>query len=121
MPLSLMGASVFSEALWQRVWASQDERTLRAGAYISCGIIISVVFISGFFGFLAAWAGLIDETTNPNLYMFQVQMILHLTPLSGSDRGLGLLCSLLDPQQFLFFLPPPFMMLLPPLISPHLS
>ncbi len=72
MPLSLMAASIFSEALWQRVWASEDEPTLRRGAYISCVIIILVVFIAGFFGFLASWAGLIDETTNPNLYMFQI-------------------------------------------------
>eukprot|EP00951_Prasinocladus_malaysianus_P038810 scaffold429113_cov50-Prasinocladus_malaysianus.AAC.1 len=72
LPLSLMGASIFSEALWQRVWASQDHRTLQIGAGIGCTIVIIVVFLSGLFGFLAAWAGLIDSETNPNLYIFQV-------------------------------------------------
>jgi len=72
MPLSLMGASVFSEALWQRVWASQDHRTLKLGSYIGCAAIIFVVFMCGMFGFLASWAGLIDENTNPNLYLFQI-------------------------------------------------
>lgn len=77
MPLSLMGASVFSEALWQRVWASQDHRTLKLGSYIGCAAIIFVVFVCGMFGFLASWAGLIDENTNPNLYLFQVNPRFH--------------------------------------------
>lgn len=68
-----MGASIFSEALWQRVWASQDRKTLKLGAVMGATLVILVVFLTGLFGFLAAWAGLIDEDTNPNLYLFQVK------------------------------------------------
>ena len=34
--------------------------------------MIVVVFIYGFGGFLANWAGLITPETNPNLYFFQL-------------------------------------------------
>ena len=72
LPASLIGAYIFSESLWQRVWASQDTKTLVKGASIATVLVAIAVFVTGFCGFLAAWAGLIDENTNPNLYMFQV-------------------------------------------------
>lgn len=72
MPCSLMAATVFSEAIWQRVWASQDKAALRFGAlWGGIGVIIAV-FLAGFAGVLAVWAGLVTEDTNPNLYMFQI-------------------------------------------------
>lgn len=73
MPCSLMAASVFSEAVWQRAWAGQDKFSVRVGSIIGCAMIVCIVFLSGFAGFLSYWAGLISwENTNPNLYLFQV-------------------------------------------------
>lgn len=72
MPASLISATVFSEAMWQRVWASTDDRSLKIGA-IGGGVLVTIlVFVLGFFGFLANWAGLISPNTDPNLYLFQV-------------------------------------------------
>ncbi len=83
MPASLFTATVFSEAMWQKAWASRDRRTLRTGAWLGAAAVVLVVFLAGFCGLLAQWAGLISygtyddagaETsppTDPNLYLFQ--------------------------------------------------
>ena len=39
---------------------------------MACVVVTLVVFIYGFGGFLANWAGLITDETNPNLYFFQL-------------------------------------------------
>lgn len=72
MPASLFTATVFSEAMWQKAWASKDSRTLHTGAILGCIGVVLVVFFAGFCGLLAAWAGLLTEDTNYNLYLFQV-------------------------------------------------
>ncbi|KAI9099739.1 hypothetical protein DFS34DRAFT_502912 [Phlyctochytrium arcticum] len=64
MGVSLTTASFFSDAVWQRVWASADEKTLRRGAWIGAGIAICVAFFFGFGGFLAAWAGYLGPDSN---------------------------------------------------------
>lgn len=78
MPLSLFCATIYSEAFWDKVWASQSERILKRGALLGCIPVILVVFISGFGGLLASWANLIEyggngsAVTNGNLYLFQI-------------------------------------------------
>ncbi|PSC73100.1 na+ solute symporter isoform B [Micractinium conductrix] len=59
MPASLFTATIFSEAMWQRAWASADKRALVRGSFIGCVGIVLVVFFVGLTGILAAWAGLI--------------------------------------------------------------
>jgi SSS family solute:Na+ symporter len=72
-PLALTAGTVFSEAVWQKAWASQNKKSLYIGAALATVATIITVFMFGFGGFLATWAGLIDfENTNPNLYLFQV-------------------------------------------------
>ncbi|KAK9712816.1 hypothetical protein K7432_006888 [Basidiobolus ranarum] len=68
MPISLFAGTCFSEAMWQRVWASEDPRALRRGAIIAMIITTLVIFFLGFCGFLAAWGGL--DTSNPNVILF---------------------------------------------------
>lgn len=72
MPVSLFTATIFSEAMWQRAWASRDRRTLHIGAIIGSSAVIIMVFFAGLCGLLGAWAGLITYDTNINLYLFQV-------------------------------------------------
>eukprot|EP00798_Chlamydomonas_sp_ICE-L_P029076 gene29076-32284_t len=67
MPVSLMSATVFSEALWQKVWASKDRKSLLWGGCIGACLITCAVFLFGFGGFLAAWGGLITLDTDINL------------------------------------------------------
>ena len=50
MPISLTSATIFSEAMWQRCWASADKRTLRWGSIYGCFAVIAVVFLFGFGG-----------------------------------------------------------------------
>lgn len=47
-------------------------RALNLGATLACIAVTLVVFVFGLGGFLANWAGLITEETNPNLYFFQL-------------------------------------------------
>ncbi|KAI8590102.1 hypothetical protein BDZ88DRAFT_461151 [Geranomyces variabilis] len=62
--ISLICATFFSDAVWQRVWASQDSRTLIRGASIGAGIAILVAFFFGFGGLLAAWSGYLGDDSN---------------------------------------------------------
>ena len=56
MPLALFAATVFSEAMWQRCWASSDTKNLRTGAWVGAAITIVVVWLAGFTGLLSVWA-----------------------------------------------------------------
>ncbi|KAF9438700.1 hypothetical protein BGZ76_005645 [Entomortierella beljakovae] len=57
MPISMTCATFFSEAPWQRIWASADEESLKKGSLIGALALIVVCFLYGFGGFLAIWAG----------------------------------------------------------------
>jgi len=70
MPLSLVTATVFSEAMWQRVWASEDKKALRFGAFTAVFLIFTVVFFFGAIGILGGWAGYVGFDTDPNLRVF---------------------------------------------------
>ncbi|KAI8928060.1 hypothetical protein BC831DRAFT_450236 [Entophlyctis helioformis] len=55
--ISLISATFFSDAIWQRVWASSSERSLRIGAVIGSALVMLVVAFLGFGGMLAYWSG----------------------------------------------------------------
>ncbi|KAG0248227.1 hypothetical protein BG011_000327 [Mortierella polycephala] len=57
MPISMTCATFFSEAPWQRIWASADERALKRGSLWGAMGLVCVCFLYGFGGFLAIWAG----------------------------------------------------------------
>lgn len=70
---SLAASTMFSEAMWQRVWASEDRRTLRGGAVIGVVLTTLLIFIIGFGGWLALlWGLAVPGETNRNLYFFQL-------------------------------------------------
>ncbi|KAF9160190.1 hypothetical protein DFQ26_005788 [Actinomortierella ambigua] len=56
MPISLTCSTIFSEAPWQRVWASADHKALKKGSYVGALGLIVICFLYGFGGFLALWA-----------------------------------------------------------------
>eukprot|EP00122_Pirum_gemmata_P015685 Pgem_evm1s14666 len=72
MPLSMMCASMYSEALWQRVWASSDKKSLVFGASVACVMVFCVVFTFGLYGILGGVAGRTDFYTDDNLRVFYV-------------------------------------------------
>jgi hypothetical protein len=54
------------------MFLSPNHSALNLGASLACVAVMLVVFTFGMGGFLANWAGLITEDTNPNLYFFQL-------------------------------------------------
>ncbi|KXZ51913.1 hypothetical protein GPECTOR_11g40 [Gonium pectorale] len=72
MPCSLMAATVFSEAMWQKVWASTDRRSVIFGGGVGFALTTTAVFLFGFGGWLAAWGGYVTWETDGNLFLFQV-------------------------------------------------
>jgi hypothetical protein len=59
--------------LLRQVWASSTRRAVVLGGIGGSLLITLAIFLFGFAGWLAAAGGLINfETTNPNLFMFQV-------------------------------------------------
>eukprot|EP00879_Flechtneria_rotunda_P007009 GHRR01007358.1.p1 GENE.GHRR01007358.1~~GHRR01007358.1.p1 ORF type:complete len:441 (+),score=103.29 GHRR01007358.1:396-1718(+) len=72
LTVSLMSSTFFSEAVWQRVWASSGRKALYGGGTIGCSAIILVVFLSGFGGWLAFVGGYATFESNPNTYLMQI-------------------------------------------------
>jgi SSS family solute:Na+ symporter len=72
--LSFPAVSMFNDAYWQRVWSSEDEKALKKGAFAAFFMISFVIFIFGFGGFLASWAGYVSD---PNFAFFE--LIAHST------------------------------------------
>ena len=92
MPASLFAATIFSEAMWQRVWASKDKRAIHLGAIYGAIAVILVVFFAGLCGLLSAWAGLITMDTDPNLYLFQVLGRGQIPAIPTVANWIGALC-----------------------------
>jgi SSS family solute:Na+ symporter len=73
MPLSLTTATVFSEAMWQRVWASESPAAVRFGSMLGALLVFVVVFGIGFTGTLGGWAyGSSMYSVNSNVRLFYV-------------------------------------------------
>ncbi|KAJ3275482.1 hypothetical protein HDV01_000309 [Terramyces sp. JEL0728] len=67
--IALISSTMFSDAVWQRVWSAKDDRALNLGAAVGGTLVIFVSFLFGFGGFIAAWAGLV---TDPNVAFLQL-------------------------------------------------
>jgi Na+/proline symporter len=89
--IALISATVFSDAVWQRVWAAKDSKALYAGAACGAALNMTVTFLIGFGGFIAAWAGLVTEE-NVNTAFFEL-----LKVGTGAERvvPIGILAVLL--------------------------
>jgi hypothetical protein len=49
------------------VWASEDNKTVYIGSVIGCVLVVLLLFLSGFGGWLAMATGLATAETDPNL------------------------------------------------------
>jgi hypothetical protein len=85
---------MFSEAMWQRVWASASKRALYGGATIGCISVILLVFLSGFGGWLSLVGGLAGPDTNQNLILMQILNVNH-SGVSTVSNWVGVLVVLL--------------------------
>ena len=50
LPLSLVCATLFSEAFWQRAWAAEDPRALKFGAVVAAIALFTITVIFGLIG-----------------------------------------------------------------------
>lgn len=96
MPASLLTSTLCSEAIWQRVWASESDRALRRASWLAFAAVSTVVFFFGFTGFMALWMGRASiETTNPNLYFFAFFSSRSDAKLDSVQGLLALVCAAL--------------------------
>ncbi|CAI5475751.1 unnamed protein product [Closterium sp. Yama58-4] len=75
MPISLISSTLFSEAMWQRCWASASRKALLGGAALASVAVTIVVFLFGFGGLLAVWGGVWqpnEDFTNTNTILFSL-------------------------------------------------
>ena len=63
--------------MWQRVWASENPRSLKLAAVLGASGVVIAVGLAGLAGFLAVWAQLVNDETNPNLYLFAVRVVVN--------------------------------------------
>ena len=67
---SFFGWVVYSEAFWQKAWVAKKASDLRKASLIAGIIVIIIVFIFGFIGYVAIWNG--NPYFDPNLALFAV-------------------------------------------------
>lgn len=59
--LAILGANVFNQGQWQRVYAATDGATVRRSFALAGLLVIPMVLLSGLFGVAAAGAGVVDD------------------------------------------------------------
>ncbi|KAL1925741.1 uncharacterized protein VTP21DRAFT_624 [Calcarisporiella thermophila] len=57
LPAAVTGANLFHQGFWQRTFASRTDRDLLYAVVIGVTLMLPVLFLVGFTGILAAWAG----------------------------------------------------------------
>eukprot|EP00842_Homolaphlyctis_polyrhiza_P004622 jgi/Hompol1/5160/HPOL_004187-RA len=67
--VALTSSTLFSDAVWQRVWAAEDDKALIRGSIIAAILAALITFFFGWFAFLATWLGL---ATNSNTAFFSI-------------------------------------------------
>ncbi|EOD41160.1 hypothetical protein EMIHUDRAFT_199381 [Emiliania huxleyi CCMP1516] len=94
MPLGLLvGGALFSEAMWQRVWAIEERRAMARAAWTAGFAVAAVIFFFGFVGFLAVWSGKATAETNMNLYFFAIFNDSPIASLTNLPGYLSMLCA----------------------------
>ncbi|KAI8899178.1 hypothetical protein BC833DRAFT_619653 [Globomyces pollinis-pini] len=62
--VALVSSTMFSDAIWQRVWSAKDDKALIRGSWIGAIMVIVIVFLFGLGGFISSWAGLVTDDPN---------------------------------------------------------
>ncbi|KAI8900142.1 hypothetical protein BC833DRAFT_583163 [Globomyces pollinis-pini] len=70
--VALTSSTFFSDAIWQRVWAAKDDKALIMGAYSGAFLAMLVTFLFGFGGYIAAWAGLVNNPQTAFLELLKI-------------------------------------------------
>lgn len=82
--LALVGGNILNQGIWQRVYAAEDERTLRQSFGLAAAVVVPVVLLAGLFGLSAVGLGLAEHGGHAALFKVLVAaepewLILSLT------------------------------------------
>lgn len=103
--IALLGANVLNQGLWQRVYAAENDRTVRL-AFAAGGVaVVPVVLLSGLFGLAAAGFGLAEHgghaaffrvalATGPEWAVLLAVVVAVLLVMTSADSLLSALASL---------------------------
>lgn len=59
--LALLGANVLNQGLWQRVYAAEDDQTVRRSFLAAAVAVVPVIVLSGLFGLDAVGLGVVED------------------------------------------------------------
>ena len=86
--VAIISSTIFSDAVWQRIWSAKDEKALKLGSFVAMLLTMIVTFYFAFFGYLAGWLGLVDlsDPVAVNSAFFSI-----LKPSAGGEVPLSML------------------------------
>lgn len=59
--LAIVGANLFNQGYWQRVWVCRDDRDLRRAFLTAGAVTVPAIFLAGGFGLIAQSTGVLSE------------------------------------------------------------
>lgn len=69
--IAITAGEMFSQGNWQRVWASEDDETLRRGALMASALVLPLVFVMGFLGAVVAGRGAAADPSAAFFYLIE--------------------------------------------------
>ena len=95
--LAITAAEMFSQGNWQRTWASENNESLRKGAFLASVLCFIAVLLFGFLGTVAAGRGSLSD---PSIAFFELikdynEIVLAMFLV----LGIALVCSSIDTLQ----------------------
>jgi len=92
--IAIVGAELFNQSWWQRVWAAKNDVIMKKAYFLSGVIVMPIVYFVGYFGVLALHEGVAD---NPSTAFFTfIATLPHLITIIALILAVGLVMSSLD-------------------------
>lgn len=68
--IAILGAAMFNQGDWQRIFASQDSESVKRGFGLAALAVIPMIFLAGMFGIAAAGLGLLADQGDASVAFF---------------------------------------------------
>jgi Na+/proline symporter len=95
--VAVTAAEMFSQGNWQRVYASNNDESLRRGAFLAAAMAFPLVFVMGFLGTVAAGQGGVGDPSIAFFYVIDESIFLVASVLIV--LVISLVCSSADTLQ----------------------
>src|SRR3989339_464652 len=93
--IAIIGAELFNQANWQRVYAAKDTKTMQRGFSIASIIIFPIIIIAGLFGLFAVGTGT-AEHPSVALFTFLMQVTPQWVLITAMVLAIALVMSSMD-------------------------